>query len=67
MGQLPRHLEKEMEEGHRLVVIGHLNGAWEDDEHLPAGIRPLYAVVLEDTIRPNAEEALEFFVRKAWM
>lgn len=61
LGQLPRHLEKEMEEGHRLVVIGHLNGAWEDDEHLPSGIRPLYAVVLEDTIRPNAEEALEFF------
>ena len=61
LGQIPDRLEQEMEKGHRLVVIGYADGEWENDEKLPGGIVPLYAVVLEDTIRPNAREALEFF------
>ena len=64
LGELPGNLVKEMENGHRLVVIGYLKGMWENDEVLPEEIEPLYAVVLEDTIRPNAEEALAFFRRE---
>ena len=39
-------------------------GEWKDEEHLPAQIQPLYGVVLEDQIRRNAKETLEFFHRQ---
>ncbi len=61
LGELPGDLIQEMENGHRLVVIGYLKEKWENDEELPGEIMPLYAVVLEDTIRPDADEALKFF------
>ena len=61
LGEIPENLIKEMEKGYRLVMIGYLGVRWENEEEIPAGITPLYAVVLEDTIRPNAEETLKFF------
>ncbi len=61
LGDLPKNLEQELEKGRRLVVIGHCGQIWEDAEELPEQLQPLYAVVLEDTIRSNAKETLEFF------
>ena len=43
-----------------MIIIGYYGQTWEDDEKLPEGIRPVYSVVLEDTIRKNAEETLGF-------
>lgn len=61
LGNIPENLAREMEQGRRLVVIGYTGGDWQNELELPVQIQPLYAVVLEDAIRPHAKEALEFF------
>ena len=64
MGNLPENLECELEKGRRVIIIGYSGQTWENDNELPAGIRPVYSVILEDTIRKNAEETLAFFKRE---
>lgn len=64
IGTLPENLEREMEKGRRAVVVGFSGQLWTDAERLPAGIVPWYSIVLEDTIRPNAEKTLKFFRRE---
>lgn len=61
LGELPLDLAQALEEGHRMIAVGYVNEVWKDDTKLPEGIQPLYAVVLEDTIRPHTRETLEFF------
>lgn len=61
LGTVPEHLVQQMERGRRIVVIGYTGRTWIDDAALPDEIQPLYAVALEDTIRPHAKETLEFF------
>ena len=41
MEYLPEKLEKELDKGRRLVVIGYYGGQWEDDTELPSGTVPL--------------------------
>lgn len=60
-GPLPENLEQELEKGRRLVAIGYSGKMWEDETRLPEGIQPLYSISLEDTIRPCANQILEFF------
>lgn len=64
MGTLPEPLKQEMEQGHRVVVIGYTGSGWEKEQELPGQIIPFYGVVLEDTIRPHTKETLEFFRRE---
>ena len=64
MGNLPENLECELEKGRRVIIIGYSGQTWENDNELPAGSRPVYSVILEDTIRKNAEETLAFFKRE---
>ncbi len=64
MKQLPVQLEKELEKGHRVVIIGYYGDRWEDEQNLPSGIVPLYGVVMEDQIRRNAAKTLDFFRRE---
>lgn len=61
IGRIPGNLEQEMNMGRRVVVIGYSGSIVDNEEDLPEDIRPLYSVVLEDRIRPNAEKTLEFF------
>lgn len=61
LGELPGDLAQALEEGYRVIAVGYVNEVWKDDTKLPEGIRPLYAVILEDMIRPHARETLEFF------
>lgn len=61
LGKIPENLEEELEMGRRVIVIGYTGKLWEDDETLPAEICPLYSVILEDTIRRDAEKTLDFF------
>lgn len=63
-GKLPARLERELDRGRRVVLIGYSGEAWKDDSALPTGILPLYGVALEDRIRKNAAETLEFFRRE---
>lgn len=60
---IPRQIEREMRKGNRAVVIGYKAGKWEE-ETLPREIEPLYAVILEDRIRKNARQTLEYFRRE---
>lgn len=64
MEELPENLERELKKGRRAIVIGYLGRVWEDHWTLPENIRPLYTVILEDTIRPHARETLKFFRRE---
>lgn len=61
LGEIPENLEQELEKGRRVIVIGYCGKIWEDENELPKDIYPLYSVILEDTIRNNAKETLEFF------
>ncbi len=64
MKHLPAQLEKELEKGRRVVIIGYYGAKWEDEQNLPTGIVPLYGVVMEDQIRRNAAKTLDFFRRE---
>ena len=61
MERMPAKLENELDKGRRVIIIGYYGDLWEDEERLPAGIIPLYGVVLEDRIRHNADRTLTFF------
>jgi magnesium-transporting ATPase (P-type) len=59
---LTRKLEEETTAGRRVVVFGHSSGSLPDE---PAGaapprLTPLCLVVLEETLRPDAAETIEF-------
>lgn len=63
--KLPANLEQELDKGRRIIVIGYMGSSWDDEEQLPKKmIKPIYGVVLEDAIRKNARETLDFFRRE---
>lgn len=62
--KLPGELEQKLEEGCRVIIVGYVPMQWEDEAALPEEIQPLYGVVLEDTIRENTRETLDFFHRE---
>lgn len=64
MEEIPENLMREMEKGCRLVAVSRVDGDWKNREELPDRLQPLYAVVLEDAIRPRVKETLEFFQRE---
>jgi cation-transporting ATPase E len=61
ISKMPENLERELNQGRRVLVIGYSGNCWENNQELPEQILPLYGVVLEDTIRPNTKETLDFF------
>lgn len=64
MSTLPDQLERELEKGRRVIIIGYFKEKWENENELPNGICPLCSVVLEDTIRKNAEKTMDFFKKE---
>lgn len=54
-------IDQAMEQGMRVIVIAKSAGIWTDGERLPEHVEPFYTVVLEDNIRPNTKETLEYF------
>lgn len=58
---LPKQIEQELEKGYRAVVIGYSGVSWENESELPNDIQPLYSIILEDTIRNNTRQTLEYF------
>lgn len=61
LDQIPEELRIEMEQGRRVVVIGYYDKVWEYNNALPQNIKPLYGIILEDSIRKNARKTLKFF------
>lgn len=69
--RFPETIETMLAEGCRVVVIGYGKSLGKQTEErkdgslwgnkLPEGVIPLYAVALEDQIRTNARETLEYF------
>lgn len=64
LDQMPEELEQELAEGRRVIVMGFTEEIWQEEEQLPENIQPLYGVALEDTIRKNVQDTLEFFKRE---
>ena len=64
MNNLPENLDEELEAGKRILVVGYSVELWEDEKTIPQTARPLYCLVLEDTIRCNAKKTLDFFQRE---
>lgn len=62
--ELPEELDHAMGQGYRTLVIGYYGDLWQDGERLPAVIRPVCSVILEDTMRPQVQETLAFFQRE---
>ncbi len=67
LGRIPENMERELNRGRGVIAVGFSGRIWEDEEHLPGEIFPMYGVVLEDTIRPHAEKLWNFSGGKAWM
>ena len=61
LNNLPEDLDEELERGMRIVVMGYAPGVWKEEEELPEEFRPIYCLVLKDTIRKDAKKTLEFF------
>ena len=64
LDEMPEDLEQELAEGRRVIVMGFAEQIWEDEECLPEEIQPLYGVALEDSIRKNVQDTLNFFKKE---
>lgn len=60
----PEEALQALNQGYRVLAIGYSKQGWTDDEALPAGIQPLYIVTLEDNIRKNVGETLNYFYQE---
>lgn len=64
LGGNEKRAEEYLEKGYRVVAVGYSSEIWYDENSLPVRITPLFMVVLEDTIRRNAAETLDYFYRE---
>ena len=55
-----KEVEKQAKEGYRVLVVGHTKEDIEDDA-IKGIVRPLGLVMIEDTIRPDAIETIQYF------
>lgn len=62
-GTIPPHLQKEEQEGKRILLAGLAKGAVESNRPLPA-IQEFAYMVISDPIRPNAAETLAYFQKE---
>lgn len=61
---MPEQIKTALNQGKRAVVIGYYENLWEDKKELPKEIHPIYGVILEDHIRKNTKETLDFFYKQ---
>lgn len=64
LDQMPEQIRTALNQGKRAVVIGYYENLWEDKKELPKEIHPIYGVILEDHIRKNTKETLDFFYKQ---
>lgn len=62
--EMPQELEEWLESGLRVIAAGYSSQEWDQEERLPSDIEPLYLVALEDHVREQAKETLEYFHRE---
>lgn len=60
----PKEVSRALDQGYRVIAIGYSKQGWTEDETLPSDILPLYIVTLEDNIRKNVGETLNYFYRE---
>ena len=61
---IPPNIDYELSNGRRAILIGYSSSMLTENQQLPEQIRPLYSVILEDTIRKHAKETLQFFKKE---
>lgn len=63
-GSCPEAALRALNQGYRVLAIGYSKQNWTEDETLPSDILLLYIVILEDNIRKNVGETLNYFYRE---
>lgn len=58
-----RQVEEREGKGQRVLLLAHTGGAFSKEE-LPKTLEPLALLILEDVIRPEAEEVFSFFQKE---
>lgn len=53
-----------LDDGYRVIAVGISDEIWEDGDKLPSDIRPVCVIALEDNIRKNVSETLDYFARE---
>lgn len=61
LGDCPKTVDRALNQGYRVLAIGYSRQGWAENEILPPDIQPLYIITLEDNIRKNAVETLDYF------
>jgi cation-transporting P-type ATPase E len=58
--EVSQEVERQASEGYRVLVLGHSKGNIEKDK-VEGVIKPVALIMIEDTIRPDAIETIEYF------
>ncbi|MDD4509115.1 MAG: cation-translocating P-type ATPase [Eubacteriaceae bacterium] len=53
-----------LNQGCRVIAAGYYPETWENETFLPENIHSLFLIVLEDTIRKNAKQTLQYFYQE---
>ena len=64
LGGCPKAVDGALDQGYRVIAIGYSKQGWTEGEALPPDIMPLYIITLEDNIRKNVGETLNYFYRE---
>ena len=57
---IAREVDKQSQEGYRVLALGHTSEPLEDQQ-IKGDIEPLALIMIEDTIRPDAIDTIEYF------
>ena len=60
----PESVMQAMDQGYRVLAVGYSNKSCTEDEKLPEDMLPLYIITLEDHIRNQARQTLQFFYQE---
>jgi cation-transporting P-type ATPase E len=58
---IAREVDKQSNEGYRVLVVAHTDQVIMDNQVNPGKVVPLALIMIEDTIRPDAIETIEYF------
>ena len=60
----PEEALQALNQGYRVLAVGYSRQGWTESETLPSDILPLYIVTLEDNIRKNVGETMNYFYQE---
>lgn len=64
LDECPASVLQALDQGYRVIAVGYSRQGCLAEESLPANMLPLYIITLEDNIRKNVGDTLEYFYRE---